>query len=129
MLLVGVDGPGGHDDGHGPGPVRLAAELEEEAVLNHHLGQGGVRVHAGGLICEVRVGAKTLDRGDQHKGPEILHAAALVKKDPQAIGKIGAALRGLGGNGGRRGRLLGGGGGRRLGGGFRWNFFPLNFGD
>ena len=130
LLLVGVDGAGGHDDGHGPGPVLLAAELEEEAVLDHHLGQGGVALHAGGLVGKVRFGAEALNGGDQHEGPEVLHAAALVKEDPEAEGELGAALRGLGGDGGGGSRLRRRGGSRRRrGSGLGWNFFPLNFGD
>ncbi len=97
-------------------------------MLNDSLGQRGVVFHPGGLVGEVRLGAEALDGGNQHKGPQVLHAAALVKEDPEPVGELGAALRGLGNGGGRLGGGRGGRGGslrgRRL-----WNFFPLNFSD
>ena len=95
--------------------VRLIAEGQEEAGLRDLSGGGGVGIHAFGGIGKILLGAQLADGGDQHIGPQVFHAAALVEVDLEIVGEPVRA----GGSGGSRlgggGSRLGGGGGRRSG--------------
>ena len=102
-------------------------EHQQEAVFDHLLGGGGVVFNARRLKQEIGLGTEITDGRHQHKGPQVLHAAALVEKDPQNIGelRVAASVRGRG----ALGLYLGGGGGS--GGGSRLVLlrFAFNFGD
>ena len=44
-------------------------------------------LHVGGLKGKVLLGANVVDGGHEHKGPQVLHAAALVEEHLQPIGE------------------------------------------
>ena len=134
--LVGVHGTRLPDHGNGFLPVLGVFKHQQKAVVDDLLGGGGVALHGGGVVEEVRLGAEALNRGDEHVGPQVLHAAAVVKEHPQLIGEVGIAGAGGGvvgaaGIGGGSGRRRGGGGrcGLGSGGGLFRRLLALNFSD
>ena len=59
--------------------------MEQEARFHDLVGGGRVAVHPLGLIGHVRIGAELPDGVEQHISPQVLHPAALVKKDVEAV--------------------------------------------
>ena len=103
-------------------------EHEQETVFDHLLSGGGVIFNARGHKEEVGFCAEVANRGDEHEGAEVFHAAALVEKDAQGIGEVRIPVL-------RRARrhslalLFGRRGGRRSGRLFGPLRLALNFGD
>ena len=95
--LIGADRAGGGHRVDGVVPVGLVAEEEGKAGLHDLVGGGGIGIHALGLIDKVVFRTDFPHRGGQHIGPQVFHAAALVKKDLQAIGEFRLAGTGRGG--------------------------------
>ena len=91
VRLVGAHRTRRAHNGNGLLPILCVFEHQEEAVLDHLFRGGGVIFHCRGFKKKIRLCTEVLDGHHQHVGPQILHAASLVKKDMQLIGKIGIA--------------------------------------
>ena len=87
--LVRPHGAGAGDGVDGVVPVGGVFEVEHEARFHYLGGRRRVGGHVLGLIAEVRLGAEIPHGVGQHQGPDVLHAASLVKEHLQGVGKTG----------------------------------------
>ena len=68
-------------------PGLFGLEPQEETFFHDLFRGGGIGLHVGGLESEFRFRAEIPDGVDQHKCPQVFHAAALIENNMQLMRK------------------------------------------